>query len=95
MTDPARLTTIKAKDLGLEHINNRILVKGNAGYLIGWETVDDFADAKVTLYLAPSETPRQVRVSQHTLVTILDADKPRTPVGHWGTPEANTDRIAA
>ncbi|MET4703043.1 hypothetical protein [Frigoribacterium sp. UYMn621] len=86
MTNPTRLTTIKAQDLGLEHLNDRILVKGSAGYLLGWET-EDHEESLITIYLTPSQTPRSVRVSPHTLVTVLDADTPRTPVAHWGVPE--------
>jgi hypothetical protein len=95
MTDPTRLTAVKAKDLGLEHINDRVLVKGNSGYLLGWETIDDFAEAKITLYLTPSQTPRSIRVSPHTLVAILDADKPRTPVAHWGIGANSTEKSNA
>jgi hypothetical protein len=85
MTDSARLTQVKAKDLGLEHINDRVLVDGCAGYLLGWDTESHIEDAKVLIYLSPTQTPRRVFASPHTLVTILDADTIRTPVGHWGT----------
>jgi hypothetical protein len=84
MIDPTRLSTIKVKDLTLANLYDKVLAfdgrEHHAGQLLGWDREGRYWN----LLLGPTEYLRKFLVADNSDIQILDNEKMRSPVAHWG-----------